>query len=1088
MSPHLTVRLLGTLEADVAERAADLGGPRQRAVLALLLVAHGEVVSVDRLIDDLWRGEPPPRAIGALQVYVSNLRRALEPDRAPRMPSSYLVSAAPGYAVRIDADAVDAWRFERLVRAAAEQDAPAAVATLEAALSLWRGAALAEFAHESWAAPEAARLDELRLVARERLVDARVRAEQAGEAVAEAERLVHDLPLREEPWRLLALSQYLAGRQGDALATLRRAREVLSDELGVDPGPALAALERDVRNQAVPVPLAPVRAAAAPAAPVVAPVESGFVGRAPERQALLRAGRTAAPGRPAVALVAAEPGGGKSALLARLHDDLAAGDWEVTIGHCPEDDSRPPAWAWVEALRGLGAPADTVALLDPLLGDQRRDATVVGRFRVHDAVGGWLAGRGRPVAILLDDVHRADFETRSLLTALVERALPEPALFVLAYRPENTAALDDLLATVARFEPLRLRLAGLDDAEIAALVAGVTNKTPTPALVHALAERTEGNPFFLKESARLLASEGELVATSQVPDGVVDVLRRRLARLPEESVSLLRLAAVIGRDVDVAVLTRAAEVDEDRVLDALEAGLISDLLVEPGPGTVRFSHFVVRETLYAGVPQLRRVRWHGRVADAIAELYPNDLVALAHHAARAATPATGQRAAQHCEAAAKLARAAFAFDTEADLWAEARRCLELVPDHDVRPVVEVMCQQVPALIRSAASVEAERVRDEALELALRTGDPLVQADAVACGTIAGLRTNLRGYAEIDHAFIARIEQVLDADLDDRRRCRALITLVRETSQAKDPRCESAYTAGLALARDIGDDQLLGLILVAGTEVFPAELRGAERTALCRELEQVTGRFADPAFEVIIHTMQVADLAMQGDLAAARDHLARSRGLARQFQLQQGTFLANHLEGMVAHMSGDPERALERYADAFGPQLRRGTVDASGGFVLARTTVFYTLGRLPELLDELRGIYENAIPAAGHLYVLALAEAGELDEARRVLDMLPPVLPDFLYTIFHTCQALAAAACGAVEHAARLYELLLPFAGIVAGAGSNGYALTPVARALGRLAATLSRPDDAGAHYAQARDVATACGNKHWLRQVEADLS
>src|SRR5690348_6598734 len=147
MSPHLSVRLLGTLEADVAARAADLGGPRQRAVLALLLVAHGEVVSVDRLIDDLWRGEPPPRATGALQVYVSNLRRVLEPDRAPRMPSSHLVSAAPGYAVRIDEDAVDAWRFERLVRAATDQDAPAAVATLEAALGLWRGAALAEFAH-----------------------------------------------------------------------------------------------------------------------------------------------------------------------------------------------------------------------------------------------------------------------------------------------------------------------------------------------------------------------------------------------------------------------------------------------------------------------------------------------------------------------------------------------------------------------------------------------------------------------------------------------------------------------------------------------------------------------------------------------------------------------------------------------------------------------------------------------------------------------------------------------------------------------------------------------------------------------------
>jgi DNA-binding SARP family transcriptional activator len=98
----LTVRLLGALEATVDGRPVDLGGPRQRAVFALLLVAGGDVVSVDRLIDDLWRGEPPPRATGALQAYVSNLRRALEPERAPRMPSSYLISAPPGYALRLD--------------------------------------------------------------------------------------------------------------------------------------------------------------------------------------------------------------------------------------------------------------------------------------------------------------------------------------------------------------------------------------------------------------------------------------------------------------------------------------------------------------------------------------------------------------------------------------------------------------------------------------------------------------------------------------------------------------------------------------------------------------------------------------------------------------------------------------------------------------------------------------------------------------------------------------------------------------------------------------------------------------------------
>src|SRR4051812_30828924 len=153
----LSIRLLGTLEADVDGQSVDLGGPRQRSVLALLLVARGEVVSVDRLIEDLWRGEAPPRAMGALQAYVSNLRRALEPDRAPRAPAQHLVSAPPGYAVPCASDAVDAWHFEDLVRTARDTAAPAqAVSVLEQALALWRGGALAEFAVEPWAAPEAA--------------------------------------------------------------------------------------------------------------------------------------------------------------------------------------------------------------------------------------------------------------------------------------------------------------------------------------------------------------------------------------------------------------------------------------------------------------------------------------------------------------------------------------------------------------------------------------------------------------------------------------------------------------------------------------------------------------------------------------------------------------------------------------------------------------------------------------------------------------------------------------------------------------------------------------------------------------------
>jgi predicted ATPase len=165
--------------------------------------------------------------------------------------------------------------------------------------------------------------------------------------------------------------------------------------------------------------------------------------------------------------------------------------------------------------------------------------------------------------------------------------------------------------------------------------------------VTALAERTGGNPFYVQESARLLASEGTLVAMSEVPEGVRDVLRRRVARLPESTVAVLRLAAVAGREADVEVLVSAADTDESGVLDALEAGLIAGLLTEPAPGRVRFVHALVRETMLADLSRLRVTRMHARIAAALQRLAPGEVSALAYHHSQAATSQTAARAVPH---------------------------------------------------------------------------------------------------------------------------------------------------------------------------------------------------------------------------------------------------------------------------------------------------------------------------------------------------------------------------------------------------------------------------------------------------------
>ncbi|TCO49252.1 DNA-binding SARP family transcriptional activator [Kribbella antiqua] len=238
--------MLGPVVAwDAAGQPVGLKGPRHRAVLGRLIVARGRVVPAARLVDDLWL-DPPDGALSAVRTFVASLRRALEPERAPRTPARLLVTEGPGYALRTDA--VDAWRFEDAVGAALPPGE--LLSQLAKALALWRGPAYADFAEEGWAQAERSRLTELRLRAVERQAEAQLALGLAGEAVPELDAHVTEHPWREEGWRLLALALYRTGQQGDALAVLRRARSLLVDQLGIDPTTALSRLETDILNQA----------------------------------------------------------------------------------------------------------------------------------------------------------------------------------------------------------------------------------------------------------------------------------------------------------------------------------------------------------------------------------------------------------------------------------------------------------------------------------------------------------------------------------------------------------------------------------------------------------------------------------------------------------------------------------------------------------------------------------------------------------------------------------------------------------------------------------------------------------------------
>jgi WD40 repeat protein/DNA-binding SARP family transcriptional activator len=237
-------RILGPLEVDVGGDTIRLGGPKQRAVLAHLVLRANQLVPVETLIDQIWPAEPPERARNVIQTYVSHLRKALGHDR--------IESSGPGYRLRLDPSELDAARFDALMRDAKKSlpvDPNVAVATLEDALALWRGPALADLADQSPLLAEAARLDELRLEAQEKRIEGLLAAGVQDRVIGELEALIAQHPWRESLWTLLMLALYRDGRQADALRCFQRVREILADELGIDPSPELAALHRRVLNQ-----------------------------------------------------------------------------------------------------------------------------------------------------------------------------------------------------------------------------------------------------------------------------------------------------------------------------------------------------------------------------------------------------------------------------------------------------------------------------------------------------------------------------------------------------------------------------------------------------------------------------------------------------------------------------------------------------------------------------------------------------------------------------------------------------------------------------------------------------------------------
>ena len=486
-------RILGPLEVvDEEQRRVRLPGPKTRALLAELLINANQVVSVDRLVEAVWGEDAPETAAKTLQTYVLHVRKAVEPGRAPGTTGKVLLTRESGYLLAVRPEQVDALRFERLVEegrdALSASEPERAAAALAAGLALWRGPALADVAAGSLAQPEAIRLEELRLAALEDRIEADL-AVGRRELVAELEQLVTRHPLRERLWGQLMVALYRSGRQADALRVFQRARAVLIEELGIEPGPELRRLEAAVLAQDPALDLH----VGAPGfdLPAALDVSGGvFAGRVQQMASLLGAWDRATGGHGGLVLVAGPAGIGKTRLVAEVATQAYAAGALVLYGRAVGPTT--PLHPFGQALESIGCSITSV--LDCSGSPAQFGAAMNGFLRRRAS--------GRPVLLALDDLDRADDGSLEALAALAEACTSSRLLVVGTLRSDESAANDMALTGAANV----VRVAPLSREDVAAIAAHYLGPEAAEAAATLLASAATAPLVVHREAARMARS------------------------------------------------------------------------------------------------------------------------------------------------------------------------------------------------------------------------------------------------------------------------------------------------------------------------------------------------------------------------------------------------------------------------------------------------------------------------------------------------------------------------------------------------------------------------------------------------------
>jgi tetratricopeptide (TPR) repeat protein len=834
-----------------------------------------------------------------------------------------------------------------------------------------------------------------------------------------------------------------------------------------------------------------------------------------------------------VALLAGEPGVGKTRLAAelgrRVHEEGAI----VLAGRCDED-LGVPYQPFVEALRHfvdhapwlsgrLGRYGGELTRLMPELAERVpelpapiRSDPETERYRLFDAVASWLtaASAEEPLLLVLDDLQWAAKPTLLLLRHVV-RAGGGRVLILGTYRDTDLThdhPLGDLVGDLRRQGGVeRLPLSGLDGVGVATIVeqaAGHTLDEAGVALARAVYEETEGNPFFVKEVLRHLAETGAIeqhegawtthlsIDQLGIPEGVREAVGRRLSRLSGDTNHALRIAAVVGSEFDLRVVRAAGSIDEETVLAAIEEAAEARLVTEVSATRFRFAHALVRAAVYESLTAARRVTLHRNTAEAIETIHGDALddylPTLAHHWAKASAPVTDiAKAVDYARRAGDQALGQLAHDEASTYYASG---LELLDAGGADPAdprrLELLIGRGEAQRRAGDPGYRDTLLDAA-HLADRLGDASALARAALANTFANIWTSV---LQVDEPRVAALEAALAAigEGDLWLRGRLLATLGLELAWQPDPRrrlglCEEA----LRIARSLGDPGTLAHVLLARDYTITAPDNVTERFAATTELLATAEQLGDPVLASRALGLRFKAAMELADVAEAERSLARNQALVADLGQPGLTWAAMHHQATLQILRGDAlAEAAINAAHEFGVNANRPDVIIFSS--AQRVSFFRERGRVGEMEEFFRQVAERTkYPMISAGYATILAQTGQTEAAARVFGDLAdtgfahPTNNVAWLQFFAECASLSVH-LGRADCVPMLRSTLAPYADQLVVAAFAGLVSGPVSFFLGLLSSASGDWLEAESYFAAAAATQERIGAPVWLARTHLE--